>query len=76
MLPLLSFFFSLNSTLSNSRAFSLKVFAAKYLLGGGCDLGRKWRHGVFIEKMSFQVTAEDMEGRIITQFVGLVLMCS
>lgn len=30
---------------------------------------------MFIEKMSFQVTAEDMEGRIITQFVGLVLMC-
>lgn len=46
----------------------------KCALGGRCDLGRKWRHEVFIEKMSFQVTADDMEGRIITQFGGLVLM--
>lgn len=42
--------------------------------GGRCDLGRKWRHEVFIEEMSFQVTADDMEGRIIAQFGGLVLM--
>lgn len=46
----------------------------KYVVGGRCDLGRKWRHEVFIEEMSFQVTADDMEGRIITQFGGLVLM--
>lgn len=26
---------------------------------------------MFIEEMSFQVTADDMEGRIITQFGGL-----
>ena len=44
------------------------------MLGGGCDLGSKWRHEVFIEEMGFQVTADDMEGRIITQCGGLVLM--
>ena len=46
----------------------------KCVLGGRCDSGRKWRHEVFIEEMSFQVTADDTEGRIITPFGGLVLM--
>lgn len=42
--------------------------------GGRRDFGRKWRHEVFIEEMSFQVMVDDMEGRIITQFGALVLM--
>ena len=40
------------------------------MLLGGCDSGRKWGRQVFIEEMSFQVTADDKQGGIIIRFWG------
>lgn len=68
------FFLVLLSALQEQHIFSAST-GGKCVLGGRRDLGRKWRHEVFIEEMSFQVMVDDTErGRIITQFGRLVLM--